>query len=74
MDNIHENKATGEVVIIQVRKMSMSLNEANTGSSKYPPVTSYPFPLLLEYLLQDVLCLSFLLTEKAIKENQKSGQ
>lgn len=76
MDNIHENKATGEVVIMHVRKVSMSLNEANTGSSKYHPVTSYPLSLLPEYLLQDVLCLSFYWLRKLSKrtKSQDSSQ
>lgn len=74
MVNAHENKATVEVVFIHVRMMSVMLNEAKITLSKFRPIISYLFPLLLEYLLQDVLGHSFLLTEKAIKENQKSGK
>lgn len=74
MVNAHENKATVEVVFIHVRMMSVMLNEAKITLSKFRPIISYLFPLLLEYLLQDVLGHSFLLTEKAIKENQTSGK
>lgn len=74
MDNAHENKATVEVVIIHVRMMSVILNEAKITLSKFRPIISYLFPLLLEYLVQDVLGHSFLLTEKVIKENQTSGK
>ena len=75
MDNIHESKATAEeVFIIPVRMISIRLNEAEIVLSKSHPVVSCPYFCSLNTPCRMLLCHSFWLIEKAIKENQKSGQ